>query len=78
MILDVKEEKYPKLKFVVYVWETPANEADWFQQITYSEEHYKEMDDWCKETLGRRTRTAYNIFEFKNHSHLEWFILRWQ
>ena len=78
MILDVKEEKYPKIKFVVYVWDEPANEENWFDQSTYPEETYNEMNDWCKEVLGRHCRTAYNIFEFKKHSHLEWFILRWQ
>jgi hypothetical protein len=44
----------------------------------YPEEVYSEINQWCLETFGYHARTAYNIFEFKKKSNLDWFILRWQ
>lgn len=77
MIIDVREEKYPEHKFVVYVWE--GEEDNYFEmtQTTYSEEFYDDMNTWCLETFGRRARTAFNIFEFKKYKHLNWFKLKW-
>jgi hypothetical protein len=76
MILDVREEKYPKPKFIVYVWDEGTGE-DFTQFDTYTEEQYTEINDWCKETFGRHCRTAYNVFEFKKAKHLDWFVLKW-
>ena len=77
MIIDVREEKYPTPKYVVYVWD--GEEDNYFEatNTTYSEEFYQEMNDWCKESFGKHTRTAYNVFEFKKYKHLQWFMLRW-
>lgn len=79
MILDVREEKYPGLKYVVYVWDN--DELENFGQMpdfsTYTEEVYQEMNDWCKEVFGKHCRTAYNVFEFKKTKHLDWFVLKW-
>ena len=79
MILDVREEKYPQKKYVVYVWEGEIEADNYFEatQTTYSEEVYDEMNQWCKESFGSHTRTAYNIFEFKKYKYLQWFLLKW-
>lgn len=43
----------------------------------YPDQIYEDMDSWGVDTLGYHARTAYNIFEFKNRKHLDWFLLRW-
>lgn len=47
------------------------------EKTTYDEEQYLEVNKWCIDTLGYHARTAYHIFEFKEQSHLDWFVLRW-
>jgi hypothetical protein len=76
MMLDVREEKYPSLKFTVYVWDEGTGD-DFTQLNTYTEEQYNEINDWCKETFGKHCRTAYNVFEFKKAKQLDWFVLKW-
>jgi len=44
---------------------------------TYPEETYVFINDWCKTTFGKHSRTAYNVFEFKKRQHLDWFLLKW-
>jgi hypothetical protein len=44
---------------------------------THTEEVYQNLNQWCLETLGYRARTAFNLFEFKQESELQWFLLRW-
>jgi len=41
------------------------------------EEDFLPLNQWCIDTLGYHARTAWDKFEFKKKSHLEWFILRW-
>ena len=77
MIFDVREEKYPQKKYVVYVWEGEDDNYIDATQTTYSEEVYNEMNQWCKDTFHVYTRTAYNIFEFKKFKYLQWFLLKW-
>ena len=79
MNFDIREEKYPTPKYVVYVWDDDEMQdlGQMPQFSVYTEEVYQEMNDWCKETMGKHTRTAYNIFEFKKYKHLQWFMLRW-
>lgn len=48
------------------------------ERITHDEEIYKEINQWCVDTLGYHARTAYHIFEFRKRSHLDWFLIRWQ
>ena len=61
--------------WIAEVW---TSEQDTTFKGTLSEEHYVEMNEWCKRTLGYNCRTAYHIFEFKQRRHLDWFLLRWQ
>jgi hypothetical protein len=42
-----------------------------------SESKYREINQWCFETLKYHARTAYHVFEFKRQEDLEWFLLRW-
>lgn len=64
-------------KWIAEVW-TKNDMPGWenFDE-PYPEEIYDEINLWGVNTLGYHTRTAYNIFEFKNKKDLEWFLLRW-
>lgn len=61
-------------KWVAEVWE---NLYEMQQSDTMSEERYVELNNWCVNTFGYHSRTAYHIFEFKKRSDLNWFILMW-
>lgn len=77
MILDVREEKYPQTKYVVYAWDGETTSEFEPSPTTCSEEVYDEMNEWCRESFGSHTRTAYNVFEFKKYKYLQWFLVRW-
>jgi hypothetical protein len=77
MWIDVR--KTPS-KWIAEVWSDDQNEplvAEGFKE-PYPEDTYREINQWCYNTLGYQTRTAFHIFEFKNQSDLNWFVLRWQ
>lgn len=65
-------------KWMAEVWSDDVEEhfAGDFKE-PYPEEVYEEINKWSVDTLGYHTRTAYNIFEFKTRSDLDWFLLRW-
>lgn len=60
-------------KYIAEVWTLNENS----EQSTYDEEQYVDLNQWCIDRFGYHARTAYHIFEFKEQSHLEWFVLRW-
>ncbi len=64
-------------RWIAEIW-TKGDMAGWesFDE-PYPEHVYDEINAWCVDTLGYHTRTAYNIFEFKTRSDLDWFLLRW-
>lgn len=62
-------------QFRAEVWEPET--ANWEFREPYPEEVYLEINQWCIDTLGYTTRTAYHIFDFKKQSDLDWFVLRW-
>lgn len=66
-------------KWIAEVWSSDVEEhfAGDFKE-PYPEETYITINDWCVKILGYQSRTAYNIFEFRTRSHLDWFLLRWQ
>lgn len=66
-----------KKKWVVEVWQTPSFPSQVDEDVTYDEETYVSINDWCKHTFGYHARTAYHIFELKKKQHLDWFLLRW-
>lgn len=77
--MDIKWRKSTN-KWIVEVWN---DDPDFAPSLTgfdepYPEEVYAEINQWCLNTLGYHTRTAYHIFEFKKRSELDWFLLRWQ
>lgn len=75
--MDIRYRSHNK-KWLVEVW-TKNTSPGWedFDE-PYPEEIYIAINDWCIAVLGYNARTAYHIFELKNRSHLEWFLLRWQ
>lgn len=66
-------------KWIAEVWSSDASEPLVEQGFKepYPEETYAEINQWCMDTLGYRARTAYHIFEFRNQTHLNWFLLKW-
>jgi hypothetical protein len=48
------------------------------RQVSFDENKYQLINQWCIDILGYHARTAYHVFEFKNKKDLEWFLLRWQ
>lgn len=73
--MDIEYRRKGLKTWIVEVWENHDEMAD---PDTLSEERYVEINEWCKETLGYHARTAYHIFEFRNRSHLDWFLIRWK
>lgn len=47
------------------------------QSLSLNEETLVEINQWCIDTFGYHARTAYNRFELRKKSHLNWFLLRW-
>lgn len=66
-------------KYIVYVWDDDELQdvGQPVQSGVYTEDIYIKMNDWCIMTLGFHARTAYNVFEFRKKSELDWFLLRW-
>jgi hypothetical protein len=67
-------------KWIAEVWDEHIprlNDDSDIVNTVYPEEMYVGINNWCIDTLGYHARTAYHIFEFKNKSHLDWFVLRW-
>jgi hypothetical protein len=65
--------------WIAEVWSSDQSEplvADGFKE-PYPEDTYREINQWCINSFGYQPRTAYHIFEFKNRSDLDWFLLRW-
>lgn len=67
-----------KRKWIAEVWVENVDIHNYGDKVVYSEDEYQEMNDWCKANFKYTARTAYHIFEFKERSHLDWFILRWK
>lgn len=66
-------------KWIAEVWSNDQTEplvAEGFKE-PYPEDTYREINQWCFDTFGYQARTAYHIFEFKQRSDLDWFLLRW-
>jgi hypothetical protein len=61
----------------VEVWQEPSYPSQVDEDVTYDEETYVSINDWCKQNFGYHARTAYHIFELKKKQHLDWFLLRW-
>lgn len=77
--MDIRIRPKPNTgrRWVAEVW-TKNDMPGWEKfDEPYPEEVYEEMNAWCVNTLGYHGRTAYNIFEFKKRSDLDWFLLRW-
>jgi hypothetical protein len=74
MHIDVRQSNN---KWIAYVWDESPYEENVFNE-TFSEDVYDEINQWCVVTIGYQSRTAYNVFEFKKQSDLNWFLLRWQ
>lgn len=77
MDIRVRPKSNTGRRWIAEVW-TKNDSPGWenFDE-PYPEEIYDEMNTWCVNTFGYHTRTAYNIFEFKKRSDLDWFLLRW-
>lgn len=67
-----------KKKWIAEVWTQNITFENSGHSVVYSEQEYQEMNNWCMENFKYHARTAYHIFEFKDRSHLDWFILRWK
>jgi hypothetical protein len=78
MDIRVRPKSERSRRWIAEVW--TKNEMPGWETFDepYPENFYYDMNEWCKETFGYHARTAYNIFEFKKRSDLDWFILRWQ
>lgn len=63
-------------KWIAYV--NPCETAPPSYVSFPQEEDYIPLANWCVETFGYNARTAWDKFEFKKKSHLDWFIIRWQ
>lgn len=76
MRIDIRQDGP---KWTVYIWsDDDLSDMDRAPQYNVlSEDTYTELNLWCVETLGIHTRTAYNVFEFRKKSELDWFLLRW-
>ena len=75
MLIEFRKERN---KYIVELWADDTDTSWTGFKEPYPEETYKHVNEWCKAQFGYSARTAYHIFELKKHSHLEWFILKWQ
>ncbi len=77
--MDINYRFHPiKKSWIAEIWIENITPENLNSAIVYSEDEYTEMNEWCKNTFNYHARTAYHIFEFKERSHLDWFMLRWR
>ncbi len=77
--MDINYRFHPHKKcWIAEVWIENITAENINSPVVYSEDEYNEMNEWCKNAFHYHARTAYHIFEFKDRSHLDWFILRWR
>lgn len=76
MQIDVRQDGP---NWVVYVWDDDELQdiGQPMQHDVFTEDVYINMNDWCITTFGKHSRTAYNVFEFREKKELDWFMLRW-
>lgn len=59
------------------VWQEQLRPSQIDEDITYDEDTYVAINDWCKKNFGYHARSAYHVFELRKQQHLDWFLLRW-
>jgi hypothetical protein len=77
--VDINYRFHPvKRHWIAEVWQDNVALENIDGRFVYGEDKYDEMNEWCKQNFKYHARTAYHVFEFKERSQLDWFILRWR
>lgn len=74
--MDIKYRQEDK-RWILEIWQEPSYPTQVEEDVTYDEDTYVAINDWCKQVFGYHARTAYHVFELRGKQHLDWFLLRW-
>lgn len=81
MDINIKYWRKNPRTWIVEIWLADGNtDGDYGEQLlsfTPPETALVEINQWCIDTFGYHARTAYNRFELRKKSNLDWFLLRW-